>query len=214
MDIAGDTQVKLRGFRIELAEIENVIIREAAGCVTNAVVTLRGDDQDAFLAAHVSIDAGKTTSPQDADTIVDNLRTRLPLCLPLYMCPSTIVALKGMPLTAHSKVDRRAVQALPLPNIIVAQSDAAIVHQNLTGTERRLAALWIKVLPPQHRSPLTQQFDFFMVGGSSLVLVKLQAIIKSEFGDAPRLSKLMSATTLAGMAAELDTGLMVINWNK
>ncbi|KAN0111044.1 Bcpks5 [Hyaloscypha variabilis] len=211
--IAGDTQVKLRGFRIELAEIEGVILREAGGRITNAVVTLRGTDvHDTFLAAHVTIDASKITDPQEEGAILNDLRTRLPLCLPLYMCPSTIVTLADMPLTAHSKVDRRAVQALPLPDFV--EGDAAIIAQDLTWTERRLATLWATVLPLQRLS-LTQQSDFFMVGGSSLVLVKLQAAIKGEFGDAPRLSKLMSATTLGSMAAELDAGLdTTVDWDK
>lgn len=117
--IAGDTQAKLRGFRIELAEIEGVIIKEAGGRITNAVVTLRdSDEQHTSLVAHVTIDDAKNTQPEDTEAVLSKLRARLPLCLPLYMCPSMIVPLDGMPTTARSKVDRRAVQAPPLPDLL------------------------------------------------------------------------------------------------
>lgn len=213
--IAGDTQAKLRGFRIELAEIEGVIIKEAGGRITNAVVTLRdSDEQHTSLVAHVTIDDAKNTQPEDTEAVLSKLRARLPLCLPLYMCPSMIVPLDGMPTTARSKVDRRAVQALPLPDLVETPSDAVLVGQDLTSTERRLAALWVKILPRQ-RSSLTQQSDLFMVGGSSQLLVQLQAAIKHEFGDAPLLSKLMNATMLASMAVELDAGLgTTVDWDK
>ncbi|KAM0305055.1 hypothetical protein ACHAO8_011217 [Botrytis cinerea] len=211
--ISGDTQVKIRGFRIELAEIEGVIIKEGAGFVTNAVVTLRGTDASAFLAAHITIDASKTTDPQQAGVVLNNLRAALTLCLPLYMCPSTIVVLEEMPLTAHSKVDRRAVQVLSLPELAESDSDA-IIAPDLTWTERRLAILWATLLPPQSLL-LTQQSSFFLAGGNSLLLVQLQAAITVEFGGAPRLSKLMAATTLASMAAELDNGLdTASDWDK
>lgn len=213
--IAGDTQAKLRGFRIELAEIEGVIIKEAGGRITNAVVTLRdSDEQHTSLVAHVTIDDAKNTQPEDTEAVLSKLRARLPLCLPLYMCPSMIVPLDGMPTTARSKVDRRAVQALPLPDLVETPSDAVLVGQDLTSTERRLAALWVKILPRQRSSP-TQQSDLFMVGGSSQLLVQLQAAIKHEFGDAPLLSKLMNATMLASMAVELDAGLgTTVDWDK
>jgi hybrid polyketide synthase/nonribosomal peptide synthetase ACE1 len=210
--IAGDTQVKLRGFRIELTEIERVILQEGAGTITHAVVTLRGEGEEAaFLAAHIALEE---KSEEARGRIIDKLRARLPLCIPQYMCPGVIVALDEIPLTTHDKVDRRAVQMLSLPSI---EAKSAIEQQqSLTQTERRLARLWTGLLHPHTSSaaPLTQQSDFFLDGGNSLLLVKLQASIKCEFGDAPRLSKLMSAPGLASMAALLDSIAATVDWDK
>lgn len=107
--VTGDTQVKLRGFHIELTEFERVILKEEA--LVQAVVTLR---EDSFLAAHVVFEQGTQAY---SCKLIGKLRPRLPLCFPPYMCPSVIVSLNEMPLTAHSKIDRRAVQAIALPEI-------------------------------------------------------------------------------------------------
>lgn len=206
--IAGDTQIKLRGFRIELAEIERVIVNEAGGALA-AVVTLRGEgDEDGFLAAHVVFEK----KDEQTSKMIDKLRARLPLCLPQYMCPNVIVPLNEMPLTVSSKVDRRAVQALPLPKI-----EISIIQQqqNLTPTERRFVSLWATVLPSHALTqPFTPESDFFSAGGNSLLLVKLQAAIKGAFGDAPRLSRLMGAAKLGSMAALVDDGIGEVNWDK
>lgn len=219
--IAGDTQVKLRGFRIELGEIERVMLREAEGQLSHVVVTLRGGDarEDGFLAAHVVFEKRTMSSNElDRSRALDKLRARLPLCLPQYMCPAVIVQLNEVPLTAHAKVDRRAVQALTLPEISKGVSSVAgNQHAGiLTSAESRLSRLWTEVLP--HRAAaanLEPRSDFFAAGGNSLLLVKLQAAIKREFGDSPRLSKLMSATELGSMAALLESsGAEALDWDK
>jgi hybrid polyketide synthase/nonribosomal peptide synthetase ACE1 len=203
--IAGDTQVKLRGFRIELTEIERVMAKE--GALVQAVVTLR---EDSFLAAHVVFERGKQAYSSE---FIDKLRARLPFCLPLYMCPSIIVSLNEMPLTAHSKIDRRAVQAMALPEI--PRSTTILGEPILTPTERRLAALWAAVLPAHALSDtLGPRSDFFQAGGNSLLLIKLQAAMKNAFGDAPRLSILMGVGELGSMAALLDDGIITIDWDK
>lgn len=203
--IAGDTQVKLRGFRIELTEIERVMAKE--GGLIQVVVTLR---EDSYLAAHVVLEQKQQTY---ANKLIDKLRARLPLCLPPYMCPSIIVPLDKMPLTAHAKIDRRAVQAMALPEI--PRSTTTLGESNLTPTERRLAALWAAVLPVHSLSEsLGPRSDFFQAGGNSLLLVKLQAAMKNEFGDAPRLSRLMGVGELGSMAALVDDGVITIDWDK
>ncbi|EAQ90443.1 hypothetical protein CHGG_02378 [Chaetomium globosum CBS 148.51] len=217
--IAGDTQVKLRGFRIELAEIERVMLRESDGQLAQVVVTARGvDDGEAegFLAAHVVLESQSTDAAATAQ-VINRLRSRLPLSLPQYMCPAIIVPLAKLPLTSNDKVDRRAVQALSLPKTTTASTtaDGTQPAQPLTPTESRLATLWAGVLPQRGGGVLQPRSDFFTAGGNSLLLVKLQAAIKREFGDAPRLSKLMSATELGSMAALLDqAGATALDWER
>ncbi|KAI1414159.1 putative equisetin synthetase [Hypoxylon sp. FL1857] len=201
--IDGDTQVKLRGFRIELGEIENVIVKEAAGAIVHAVVTLR----DGFLVAHVAFTS--ETPEVSREVVLNELRSHLPL--PPYMCPSLFVALEEIPLTSHLKIDRRAIQAMPIPDAVQVSADA---QRDLTQTEEALAELWLKVIP--HRpTGLTPQSDFFHAGGNSLLLVKLQTVVKNAFGAAPRLIDLMNNSALEDMASLVgggaDTG--AINWD-
>ncbi|GES65928.1 putative polyketide synthase [Aspergillus terreus] len=201
--IDGDTQVKLRGFRVELGEIENVIMKEAAGTLAQTAVNLR----DGVLIAHVVFEPATLGTARQS--LLDKLRSSLPL--PPYMRPSLFVTLDEMPLTSHLKIDRKAIQAMSLPDAVLIPTDA---QRELTQTEKVLAGLWMDVLP--HRpSSLAPINDFFHVGGNSLLLVQLQAMIKRAFGTAPRLVDLMNSSSLETMASLIggssDTG--AVNWD-
>ncbi|KIM92884.1 hypothetical protein OIDMADRAFT_173662 [Oidiodendron maius Zn] len=216
--IAGDAQVKVRGFRVELGEIEGVIIREGAGAVVAAVVTLHAGegDHDGLLIAHIVAEDSKGKSEAQVAEIIERLGTRLAVSLPQYMIPANIIPIHEVPLTAHGKVDRKAVQALPLPEIKMSVTEREEQQKSLTVTERRLADIWATVLPAHSLGgkPLTVQTDFFLAGGNSLLLVKLQDAIKRALGDAPRLNKLMSATELGNMAALLESSGAAPDWDK
>ncbi|KAL7782699.1 BcPKS5, polyketide synthase [Trichoderma afarasin] len=216
--VAGDAQVKVRGFRIELAEIEGIIMREAASTLAHAVVTLRAGegDHDGLLVAHVVMDNKGMSETQVAKTI-NQLRTQLSNSLPNYMVPAIIVPVDEVPLTAHGKVDRKAVQALPLPEIKTSSAEQQEQQQkNFSLAERHLADLWTEVLPQLSLAvePLSSQSDFFRVGGNSLLLVKLQSVIKRVFGDAPRLGLLMKASELGSMATLLESQGSAPDWDK
>ncbi|KAL1980114.1 hypothetical protein VTN96DRAFT_4627 [Rasamsonia emersonii] len=218
--VAGDAQVKVRGFRVELAEIEGVIIREAAGALAHAVVTLRageGDHDEEFLVAHVVIDNNnKERTEAPTAKIVEQLRARLSVSLPQYMVPAVIVPIDEVPLTANGKIDRKAMQAFPLPEIKTSLAEQQEQQQkSFTPTERLLADLWADVLPAHSLTtqPLTLLTDFFRAGGNSLLLVKLQAAIKHAFGDAPRLNKLMSTPELGNMAMLLESEGTAPDWD-
>lgn len=189
--IEGDTQVKLRGFRIELKEVEAVLIKESDGALSHAVVTLRGTGEDRFLAAHVVFDPGYPQKHRQS--LIRHLESKLPL--PPYMQPSVIIDLAEMPLTAHSKVDRRAVQAIPLPDASSLGGDADTV----TEIEKNLAEIWRRIIPHNIRE-LTPESNFFDVGGNSILLVKLQATIREALHATLPLVDLMNVSTLGGIA--------------
>ncbi|KAK3290192.1 BcPKS5, polyketide synthase [Chaetomium fimeti] len=203
--IAGDAQVKIRGFRVELGEIEGVILKEAAGALASVVVTLRDGegDHDGFLVAHVVMqETNSKTASTTVAGVLDQLRARLALSLPQYMIPAVLVPVDEIPLTAHGKVDRNAVRDLALPEALLSTGQQQ-AEGLLTAAEQRLADIWATLLPPYALAaePLTRRTDFFRAGGNSLLLVKLQAAIKSTLGgEAPRLSKLMGAPELGSMA--------------
>ncbi|EFR01671.1 lovastatin nonaketide synthase [Nannizzia gypsea CBS 118893] len=203
--LEGDTQIKLRGFRIELMEIETALIRHSGGALSHAVVTLRGSGESRFLAAHVVFSA--EYSEDGRAEMIKYLRHSLPL--PQYMQPSIITILDDIPRTSHHKIDRKAIQIMPLPSL-----QENIGHsENLRDVEQKLSGLWREIIPV-NPGPLDAESDFFQVGGDSILLVKLQALIREEFLASPKLVTLMAATTLGAMATVIENSCPggLIDW--
>ncbi|RKH37993.1 non-ribosomal peptide synthetase, partial [Corallococcus llansteffanensis] len=149
-----DFQVKVRGFRIELGEIE-AVLREHS-LVTEATVLVREDvPGDKRLVAYVV--------PAELDTV--RLREHLRQRLPEYMVPSAFVALTAFPLSAHGKVDRKA---LPAPEAPSASTTEQVPPRS--ALEARLVSLWEQVL---RRSPVGIHDNFFELGGHSLLATQL-----------------------------------------
>ncbi|KAK0506976.1 hypothetical protein JMJ35_010676 [Cladonia borealis] len=109
-----DTQVKLRGLRIDLAEIEHAILEVAHGELCEAVVSVRKSslDQPEFIVAHI-VWAQTDNNRRDLGVIQSRLSKRLPK----YMCPAAFVSLNKMPTTTSGKLDRRLIADLPLPSV-------------------------------------------------------------------------------------------------
>ncbi|KAL1875163.1 putative Hybrid PKS-NRPS biosynthetic cluster [Diaporthe australafricana] len=208
--IAGDFQVKIRGFRVEVAEIEAVMLATAKGAMTRAVVTARGSGEDRFLAAHV---VWATDHPQALrGEMVRRLQTELPL--PSYMQPAVIVSIESVPVTRNFKVDRRAIQALELPDTSGGvETGATAADVVATSTEQKLAQLWRSVIS-HGVGDLTSETSFFDVGGNSIQLVKLQSAIKRSLHSAPRLVEMMNCGTLGEMARLIDANAssQTIDW--
>src|SRR5881394_3542656 len=127
-----DTQVKISGFRIEIGEIENTLLR-LPGVRDGAVVVAERADRSKRLVAFYSGER-----PLDASVLRDQLRESLPA----YMVPSAFHWRKSLPLTANGKIDRKALTALAGELDVVEQD-----HDGpSTATEHRLAAAWAEVL--------------------------------------------------------------------
>ncbi|GEB34858.1 non-ribosomal peptide synthase/polyketide synthase [Brevibacillus parabrevis] len=146
-----DEQVKVRGYRIEIGEIESAVL--AYQGIDQAVVVARDDDATAgsYLCAYFV--AATAIS-------VSGLRSHLAKELPAYMIPSYFVELDQLPLSANGKVDRKA---LPKPQ----QSDATVREYVAprNATEQQLAAIWQEVLGVE---PIGITDQFFELGGHSL----------------------------------------------
>jgi amino acid adenylation domain-containing protein len=160
-----DTQVKIRGFRIEIGEIENALLR-VPGVRDGAVVVAERADQGKHLVAFYS---------GERPVEVDVLRDRLGASLPKYMIPSAFHWRDGLPLTANSKIDRKALITL------AAELDAVDVGSEApsTPTERRLAAAWAQVLG-MREDQIGRRDHFFDLGGTSLSAVKLAIALNRE----------------------------------
>ncbi|MFF4169351.1 amino acid adenylation domain-containing protein [Streptomyces sp. NPDC001744] len=179
-----DGQIKLRGFRIEPAEIENALLADPA--VRDARVLVREDAPgDRRLVAYVVPAPG--TRP-DGPALAHGLGR----VLPGYMVPSAFVLLDALPLNANGKVDRRA---LPAP-----QAPAAGGTAPRTPHEEVLAGLFADVLGVPS---VGVDDDFFSLGGHSLLATRLVARIRAATGAETELRQLFEHPTVASLAAAL-----------
>jgi amino acid adenylation domain-containing protein len=153
-----DSQVKISGFRIEIGEIENRLLRLPGVREGAVVVTERGDRSKQLVAFY----SGER--PLDADA----MRGELGALLPQYMLPSAFHWRDTLPLTANGKIDRKALTALAGELDVAEQS-----HEDpSTATEQRLASAWAEVLGiPQDQ--IGRQDHFFELGGTSLSALRL-----------------------------------------
>jgi amino acid adenylation domain-containing protein len=180
-----DGQVKIRGFRIEPGEIEAALARHPG--VGEAVVMPRATAAgDRRLVAWVV--------PRGAPVAAAELREHLLRGLPEYMVPAAFVPLAELPLTAHGKVDRRA---LPEPEA-AASAPARVTPRN--RAEARLAAIWRDVL---RRDEVGIDDNFFELGGHSLLVTQLASRVRAAFGLELPVRAIFEAPTLAALAARL-----------
>ncbi|MER6770907.1 amino acid adenylation domain-containing protein [Streptomyces bacillaris] len=180
-----DSQVSLRGFRIETAEIEAVL--RTRGGARSAAVLLREDlPTGPGLVAY-------TTGGVPADV----LRDACAAALPDHMVPTAFVGVDRLPLTANGKLDRAA---LPLPDTETGEPDGRAAR---TPHERLLAGLYGEVLG---RAPVGADDDFFALGGHSLLVTRLAGRVRTELGLDIPVRTLFEAPTVARLAARL-TGL-------
>ena len=186
-----DNQVKLRGLRIELEEIADNLIQTSEGFLSDAVVSVRGDPE--FLVAHVVFAPGKSLS----DAEIQLLAKHLPL--PQYMHPAMTIPMQRLPTNSNGKTDRKAISLLPLP--VKMFDPKSLPQEPLTLAEGQLKLIWENVLQTALTLPLTPASDFFMAGGNSLLLVKVQAAIKNSFSVAISIQDLYQSSTLGSMAA-------------
>ncbi|KAI9696853.1 MAG: putative Hybrid PKS-NRPS biosynthetic cluster [Bogoriella megaspora] len=207
---SGDTQHKIRGLRVDLQEVEKVILKEAKGLLSEAVVTVRRTSPESpeFLVTHVQFDPNSSPSEAEQQPFLNRLSSSLPL--PQYMWPAAIIPVQGLPMMSSGKLDRRAIAALPLPEATtldgIQVDDNGAAARILTETEARLKAMWEDLVSSSvmelHR--ITVDTDFFHVGGTSLLLLRLQAQIQKTFGLKIPFVDLFEASTLGAMARRVD----------
>jgi amino acid adenylation domain-containing protein len=165
-----DHQVKLRGFRIELGEIEVAIGEHAE--ISNAVVVKSQDSfGESLLAAYYT--ARSKVAPS---RIQEWLQSRLPT----YMVPTVLEQIAAFPLTPNGKIDRNALSRL-CENSTPVRQDVRLFEAGGSGSSVQLEMLeiWAKIFEGQE---IRSSTDFFDIGGDSLSLVRLQAMVTRQFG--------------------------------
>ncbi|HTE52167.1 MAG TPA: amino acid adenylation domain-containing protein [Kofleriaceae bacterium] len=181
-----DDQVKVRGFRIELSEIEAVLRSRPE--VREAVVVVR---EDSLGEKHL---VGYVVPRDPAGCDPATLRAWLASKLPIAMVPGVLLVLPSLPVTANGKVDRAALPAIPS----AADRPATPLRTEL---ERRLARIWEEVLGVPCRSA---DDDFFSLGGHSLRAMAVVARIRRDLGIDLPIRCLFESPTIASLAAAVD----------
>lgn len=192
-----DSQVKLRGFRVELGEIEAVLLEQPGVQEAVVVVNCDASEQQRLVAYMVMA----------ASDCFDELRLRdvLQSKLPHYMVPSAFVELDALPLTPSDKVNRKTLAALSI-SLEVANSEAgASGEQPESPLEIALAEMWQSTLVASIGDrALSLDDNFFDVGGTSLIAMQLFAQIEKAFDQRLQLSTLFEAPTIRKLAQYLD----------
>jgi amino acid adenylation domain-containing protein len=180
-----DDQIKIRGFRVELGEVE-AALAGYPGLADVAVVAVEAEPGDKRLAAYVVPKAGEVDVPA--------LREHAMGLLPDYAVPASFTVLDGLPLTTNGKLDRRS---LPTPDF----EQVAEYRQPRTPTEEALCAIFSDVL----NVPAVGIHDsFFDLSGQSMQAIRLTMRIEQDLGIRQEIADLYSNPTPAQLAQRLD----------
>lgn len=186
-----DHQIKLRGYRIELSEIESQLLSIEG--VTGAYIALQEDAHaNPYLCAYVTLKSGWGTQ---------QVRRALIEKIPDYMIPGYFVVLDQLPLTVNGKIDAKK---LPLPNLFQKESSDNFVPPS-TPTEIQLANIWGQVLKV---SPIGLHDNFFEMGGNSLNAVRTIAHINAHFESSVNLSDLFKFPTIKDFSCNTSLNLL------
>ncbi|MDQ1141183.1 amino acid adenylation domain-containing protein [Pedobacter agri] len=211
-----DQQVKIRGHRIELEEIE-AIINQQKGVKQAVVTTHEINTGDKRIIAYVTLtedlsdikfhnlDSIETNStlkriPKEHTAVWENSLHRH---LPAYMVPDFYFVLDHFPLTPNAKIDRKA---MPAPEIRKAD---VFQPQDLTGNEKLIAEIWTEVLGIQN---LKSSDDFFELGGHSLLAIKVMVAIEKKTGTRLPLTVLFENSTIKQLASQLTSSDNSSEW--
>ncbi|MFZ6008944.1 MAG: amino acid adenylation domain-containing protein, partial [Bacteroidota bacterium] len=182
-----DNQVKIRGNRIELSEIENAItaIKE----IEKSFVTVKNFESDDNRIVAYYIPKEKVSK----DTLTHLLRSELPD----YMIPSYWVAVNKLPLNSNGKVD---LKALPDPTH-ESKENVQGKAEPQTMLEKKLMRIWESVLKTDS---IGVHDNFFMIGGDSLKAIRIVNQIQEELGEIIHVAALFETPTLAELAANIE----------
>lgn len=181
-----DDQVKVRGFRVELGEIEAALrtipeIADAAALVSG--------DTEAPVTAYVVLARGAS---------LPNVKEWLESRLPAFMIPGTVVVVDALPRTASGKLARKALVAAGAPQPAI---NGATTPR--TSTESALVEIWAEAFKRDPGS-IHVDDDFLELGGHSLIAIRMLGKVNQRFGVRLPLASVLEARTVAQLAARID----------
>lgn len=186
-----DDQVKLRGHRMELAEIEHLITTFTG--VEDCAVVIRGEGDRALLTAFYTL-AEEADIDADWPALLTHYLSRK---LPIYMVPSVVTVLDSLPQTPNGKVDKKA-----LPDIDTRQTPQTYEAPQ-SPLQWQMAELWADMLK-RDKNDISLNDDFFELGGNSLILVRMLEHINQRFGVKLEFAQLFESRTLVLLSEQIS----------
>lgn len=205
-----DQQVKLRGQRVELAEVEHHLQACLPSGVKVAAEVLKPENGAPTLVAFLS-EANSSPTADTADLIIEptpelaaalaTIDTTMGARVPRYMIPAAFITLRDMPTLVSRKTDRKSLRAIgasiPREKLSRLQTTDDVEEELETEVEKQLSRAWGRVLGPETR--VFRQSSFFQLGGDSLRAMKLIAAAREE-GLTLTVADVFTSPTLSGMA--------------
>ncbi|MEO5376862.1 MAG: amino acid adenylation domain-containing protein [Magnetococcus sp. DMHC-6] len=187
-----DQQVKLRGFRIELEEIESALCSHDAIQQAAVVVT---DDQN--LISFVVLKGELPTA--------EKLQQFLRAHLPEHMIPMLYLPLEALPTTPNGKIDRKALPKLKSDEVATHIGESNRSRPPETETEKKIAQIWSSMLGVVD---VGADSDFFLLGGHSLLAARIVTRLSTLFGIQVPLRRLFDSRTVAALAEWVDVAIV------
>lgn len=187
-----DDQIKLRGFRIDLGDVVGAL-GQIDGVTDARVLVRRHKTGDVLVAyvSHADMPAGQRSHAALSPYVEARTRDRLPA----YMVPSFFLLFDKLPLNENGKVDRHALAAMAfdagLPSAVAAP---------LQGDEKVIAEIWSSILKVEG---LSRDDDFFLVGGNSLLAVRMVSRVNKVFGTSVPSHVVFTERSITAFAAQL-----------
>src|SRR6185369_4247189 len=179
-----DQQVKLRGIRIELEEIDSVL--GACPGVQACKTIVRAEEE--LLVAYIAVEGAAVSESEVRSFLKDRL--------PSYMVPSFFVLLDALPLTPNGKID---VRALPAPELIHRENEGSY-SAPITTSEQKLCDIWSNVLEVE---TVGVDDNFFELGGHSLLVILLISQVREVFGVEIPVNSIFDKPTVKELAREI-----------
>ncbi|RYY27805.1 MAG: amino acid adenylation domain-containing protein, partial [Sphingobacteriaceae bacterium] len=198
-----DHQVKIRGHRVELGEIEAQLSLQYQ---INQTVVVAQEDQygNQQLVAYV---VAPLVDESNSKTWINNWKTAIKEVLPPFMVPAHFIILAEFPLTPNNKIDRNA---LPKPQTVQANETASDYIGPRTDVEKLVADIWCSVLG---LSAISMDDNFFEIGGHSLSAVQIMSRLEKETGKRLPLSSLFESSTIASLSLLLQMDGKSVTWD-
>jgi amino acid adenylation domain-containing protein len=184
-----DSQIKIRGFRVELTEIETKLCEYSK--INQCIVNVHETEHNKALVAYYTLNQPSTSKHQ---ILNDELKNYLSLKLPDYMIPSTYVELDTIPLNTSGKINKKALPKPNFRNTFEAHIPAK------TKLEQQLVEIWEKLLGIEN---IGTKDNFFELGGNSLLTIKLKSEISKQLNKNIEITDLFTYTTIEKISSFL-----------
>jgi amino acid adenylation domain-containing protein len=195
-----DNQVQIRGFRVEIEEVEAALLLFPD--IQKAAVIASGEEKFKRLLAYIE---PTKDSINNQRTMTANIKKSLLKKLPSYMIPDVIIPLKSMPLTPNGKIDRQTLlKSIELRNFFDETVDSILTQKTRKSqslTEQKIADIWKEILSLDQ---VDIQSNFFESGGNSLLALELLAKLEQTFQINVSLSQLLNHNTVEQIAMQID----------